>query len=65
MDVVLSLRARRGLTVVAHYSRMNIDETLVCTVVSYYLLLLHYHWECSGGVDEQRRGVCDRSRERG
>ena len=34
MDVVLSLRGRRGLTVVAHYSRMNIDETLVCTVVS-------------------------------
>lgn len=34
IDVVLSLRGRRGLTVVAHYSRMNIDETLVCTVVS-------------------------------
>ncbi len=34
MDVVLSLRGRGGLTVVAHYSRMNIDETLVCTVVS-------------------------------
>lgn len=40
MDVVLSLRCRKGLAVVAHYSRMNIDETglhscqLVPTVAS-------------------------------
>lgn len=34
MDVVLSLSGRGGLPVVAHHSRMNIDETLVCTVVS-------------------------------
>lgn len=61
MDVVLSLRGRRGLTVVAHYSRMNIDETglhscqLVPTVAS---LPLGVWW----GVDEQRRGACDRER---